>query len=652
MKVFEFHFNPRGTETKVFETFVYEPETAAEEKQGYLYMAGALNNLLPQNNKLLDSLAGIIKREYYGKPASLQENLEKVNEFLAAEVKKENVSWLGNLNFAIFSLSAETPEQDWQELNFTKTGDIKMMLVRGSEIVDIGSSLDTESSHSSKIFQNASSGKLLSGDKIMILSYDIFNFFVSKNLIRRTALATTEKELKQILNSYRKELAQISGFCLFIILQRSRFSLLKKIKKPKLGFVLIPFKFIGKLFSLFKKPKFKPLPKIKPKFVNPFSGIKSWFKKSPPRLSRIEIAPARTHWTQKNLYVIILLIFVLAIGFFIFFPEKKAEIVQVEQVLAQARFKTVQAENLLDLGEEKEANLLLQEAYQELISLGAGRIPLQKDVQVLKKSIKESLFVINKLETNPSLELLFEFNHSQVDFVPQEMMIFNSQLYLYNPFSPQLYWFDPVEKNSQFITAKQNLKLGSAANSIQLFTTPNILYSFQENELLETELELPYTDFNFDLLAGFKNNVYFLDKNTGEIARYANQGKDSPLLWLRDGVERENYNGAASMVVDGGIWVLNKNNINRYYAGSLEKTLEIDIFPALQNLTKIWTSSAHLYLYLFESTQNRMIILNREGKIVKQFQSEELDNLKDFSVSADGQTIYLLNGFKIYQIEI
>ncbi len=652
MKVFEFHFNPRGTETKVFETFVYEPETAAEEKQGYLYMAGALNNVLPQNDKLLDSLAGIIKREYYSKPASLKENLEKANEFLAAEVKKENVSWLGNLNFAIFSLSAEIPNQDSQELNFTKTGDTKMMLIRGREIVDIGSSLDTESSHSSKIFQNVSNGKLLSGDKIMILSYDIFNFFVSKNLIRKTALAATEKELKQILNPYRKELVQVSGFCLFILLQRSRFSVLKKIKKPKLGFVLIPFRIIGKLFSLFKKPKLKPLPKIRPKFINPFSGIKNWFKKSPPRLSRVEITPTRTHWTQKNLYLIILLIFVLAIGFFVFFPEKKAEIVQVEQILSQAEFKTVQAENLLDLGKEKEANLLLQEAYQDLIALGVGRIPLQEDVEALKKTIKESLFVINKLETNPSLELLFEFDHSQVDFIPQKMMIFNSQLYFYNPFSPQLYWFDLVEKNSQFITANQNLKLGSAANSIQLFTTPNIIYSFQENELLETELEFLYTDFNFDLLAGFKDNVYFLDKNTGEIARYANQGKDSPLLWLRDGVEREDYNGPASMIVDGGIWVLNNNHISRYYAGSLEKTLEIDIFPALQNSTKIWTSSSHLYLYLLEPTKKRMIVLNREGKIIKQFQSEELDNLKDFSVSADGQTIYLLNGFKIYKIEI
>ncbi len=652
MKVFEFHFNPKGTETKVFETFVYEPESAAEEKQGYLYIAGVLNNVLPQNDRLLDSLANIIKREYYGKPGSLKENLEKANEFLAAEVRKENVSWLGNLNFAILSLSAENSEQDWQELNFTKTGDIKMMLARGNEIVDISSSLETESSHSSKIFQSVSNGKLLAGDKIMVLSHDIFNFFAAKNLIRRTALAATEKELKQILNSFRKELAQISGFCLFIFLRRSRFSVLKKIKKPKLGFVLIPFKVIAKLFSLFKKPKFKPLPRIRPKFVNPFSGIKNWFKKSLPRLSRVEITPAKNSWTKKNFYIIVLLILVLIVGFFIFFPEKKAEIAQVEQTLAQAKFKTVQADNLLDLGKEKEANLLLQEAHQELVSLGNGRIPLQEDVQALKNSIEESLFMINKLEANPSLELLFEFDPDQIDFVPQKMMIFNSQLYFYNPFSAQFYWFDLAEKNSQFITASQNIKLGNAANSIQLFTTPNILYSLQENELWEIELELPYPDLRFDLLAGFKENLYFLDKNTGEIARYANQGKDSPLLWLRDGVEREDYNGAASMVIDGGIWVLNNNNINRYYAGSLEKTLEVDIFPVLQNPTKIWTSSSHLYLYLLETTKNRMIVLSREGKIIRQFQSKELDSLKDFSVSPDGQTIYLLNGFKIYKIEI
>ncbi|MCK5044786.1 hypothetical protein KAR26_03620 [Candidatus Parcubacteria bacterium] len=641
MKVSEFHFNPEAEETKVFETFVYEPKTADERKQGYLYMAGCLTNLLPQNNKLLDSLAGVIKEEYYGRQANLKESLEKANGFLAGEVKKENVSWLGNLNFAILSLSAENSEQDSQELNFTKTGNIKMMLVRDNEIVDISSNLEAESS-SSKIFKNVSSGKLLSGDKIIVLSKGIFEFLMARSLIKRIAFSHTEKELKQVFNSFRKELAKISGFCFFIILQRSRIRLpfLKPldIRKPKLGFVLTPFKSIGRLFFWllhFKKPRLSnPLAKIR--FTNPFSRMKNWI--------------LGINWRHKNLFLLFLLILVMVIGFLIFSPEKERELAQIEQTFTEAKAKVIEAEDFLASGKEKEASLLLQEIYEELLTLEILRIPLQEDIKVLKNSVEESLFFLNKLDVDPNIELLFEFNSSEFDFVPQRTMAFDSELYFYNPFSSQLYWFDAAEKNSQFVKANQSLKLGTAADTILLFTTPNILYSFHENEFSEIELELPYVDFSFDLMAEFKNSLYFLDKNSGEIARYPKEGKSAPILWLQDDVERQVYHGSASMAIDGSIWVLNDNEINRYHGGRLQEVFKIDTFPVLQNPTKIWTSSSHLYIYLLEPSKNRIIVLSRQGEIVKQFQSEEFNNLKDFSVSADGQTIYLLNGVKIYKI--
>jgi len=52
-----------------------------------------------------------------------------------------------------------------------------------------------------------------------------------------------------------------------------------------------------------------------------------------------------------------------------------------------------------------------------------------------------------------------------------------------------------------------------------------------------------------------------------------------------------------------------------------------------------------------EPSQNRIIILSKQGEIIKQFQSPEFDALVDFAVSGDGKKIYLLNGLKVYQIE-
>ena len=237
MKAFEFHFNPEASETKIYETFVYEPGNEAEERSGYLYLAGYLTNVLPQNSKLLDNLASVVKKEYYQDGKGLKQGLEKGNGFLTLETKKENVSWLGNLNFVILSLSVPASDQDSQELNFTKTGDIKVLLVREDEIVNISNDLDSRAATDdpTKIFKNVSTGKLLFDDKIIVFNRDIFDFFTSKNLIKRIAASKTEKELKKVFDFYKKELSRISGFCLFVVLQRpnKRFSFLKRTRSDR-----------------------------------------------------------------------------------------------------------------------------------------------------------------------------------------------------------------------------------------------------------------------------------------------------------------------------------------------------------------------------------------------------------------------------------
>jgi len=114
---------------------------------------------------------------------------------------------------------------------------------------------------------------------------------------------------------------------------------------------------------------------------------------------------------------------------------------------------------------------------------------------------------------------------------------------------------------------------------------------------------------------------------------------------------RKKASGAKSLAVDGSVWLLAKNNsLSRYYTGRLQEEISLEIFPEAKEFKKIFTSSALPYLYLLEPAQKRIIILDKKGQIIKQFQSQKFDNLLDFAVSEDGKTIYLLNGLKLYKI--
>lgn len=225
MKVFEFYFNPKAKKDVIYDSFVYEPENIDEKRLGNLYIVGELLNTIQQDTHFLKNLAKIIEQGYYDGTSNeqgLRIGLKRANEFLSEEIKKGKVNWLGNLNLAVISFQALV-------LNFTKIGDIKILLLRTTdalnplvgpevEIMDIGTNLEFQNitSSSSKIFGNIVSGKLSSEDKIIVLTKNAFELFKKNDLIKEISLATNEKALKQIFKEKKQILSGISGICLLI----------------------------------------------------------------------------------------------------------------------------------------------------------------------------------------------------------------------------------------------------------------------------------------------------------------------------------------------------------------------------------------------------------------------------------------------------
>jgi hypothetical protein len=237
MKFLEFHFNPKLAKKKdiVFDTFCFVPETKDEENLGYLYLIGELKNVLPKTQNLLNTLSEIIKREFYKVPSrgaqeSFKESLNRANEFLAREIKKENVSWLGNLNFAVISLTSDF------SINFSKVGNFKILLLREKEIYNIGESINFTSS-SAKVFPNVVEGKLREGDKIVVVTREVFEAFEKEGIFQDLAEAKKRREFKKIFQEKKKTLREIFGACLLIIPEKKGI-LFKKIYFPKISFSL------------------------------------------------------------------------------------------------------------------------------------------------------------------------------------------------------------------------------------------------------------------------------------------------------------------------------------------------------------------------------------------------------------------------------
>lgn len=124
------------------------------------------------------------------------------------------------------------------------------------------------------------------------------------------------------------------------------------------------------------------------------------------------------------------------------------------------------------------------------------------------------------------------------------------------------------------------------------YSKPNVLISLKDNQFQEKILQTPSEDISFDEISILKSDVYFLERQSGEIIKYPSPlSKESPdfKFWLDPKIpQAQKPIGAKSITIDGSIWILTENNeINRYFKGFYKETLKFNLFPYLENPTKI-----------------------------------------------------------------
>ena len=599
MQTFEFHFSPKKKEDKNFDTFVYEPSSAFEKNLGSLYLVGQATDLNPKSIKIINKIAEVFKDNYYSTSAktpnrSLSLASKKVNEYLSEEVKKENISWLGNLSFGVISLHN-------LNINFTKTGDLKIILLRGGQVVDIGRDLELQEidPYPVKIFFNVVSGQLTQSDKLLIITKELFTYFEEKDILTKIANMTKIdfSNIEKLVGS-----SKISGACLLSIFSDKKTSNERKEQiepekesKPQKKISLLKIKFPK--FNILKKFKKKPRITIKPSLHNYGGQAIERFKAS--------IGPKK-----KSIIAIIFLLAVLLIGFYFFKSvpnkEKRENKISLEIIVSQID----EAENMLIFRNYDEANTLFIKSLNSILALGD-----KPEIIELKNKIEESLRELNNIEKLDSLTTVIDLsNKSEID---------------------------------------KFKKLSSLAGTSLIFESPNTLYIASQQAWKERTIEAPSFKFNPGLFSSYFSNLYILDRETCDIVKYSHLGGDnwgSPKKWLQN---KTDCIGPKSMAINNSVYILNSDNsISVYHSGNYQKTIHLNIFPVIKNLTQIKTKINLDYLYLLEPENKRIIIIDSDGNLIKQIQSDQFNDPLNFDVSKSGKTIYLLDNSVIYKLEI
>ena len=358
--------------------------------------------------------------------------------------------------------------------------------------------------------------------------------------------------------------------------------------------------------------------------------------------------------TRKNLFLIFLLFSLIVTGFLFSKREAEIKLADFRNRLIDVQEEVVKAQGYLVLSQDEKANLIFKEAFKKVLTLTKSGSPVQDQANTLKDLIEKNLIQLNKVEEIPDPKVIFNF--SDKGFSPQRLVLFNNSLYFFNPFQKEIarLFNNDLEK----IDVGQVFSFAAPlSNNLALFAKPDQLSVFDGNQIKQkVSLELISQD-GYVSLSSFGDNLYFLEKDTGRVVQYKQpllENTVQPNYWIR--TKEKKSLGAESITVlesTGSVYILTKDNsIWRYKDGAFDGLIELSVFPFPKNLMKLVSSPSFSGFAILEPAQKRIILINAQGLLIKQFKSDKFINLKDAVFSQTGQFLYILSGSDVYKLDL
>ena len=106
------------------------------------------------------------------------------------------------------------------------------------------------------------------------------------------------------------------------------------------------------------------------------------------------------------------------------------------------------------------------------------------------------------------------------------------------------------------------------------------------------------------------------------------------------------------MGVDGNIYVLFPDSADRYFNGTKENFSLSLVSPKLENATKMFVSAETTNIYILDPEHNRILVFDKNGKLLNQLISDKFRELSDISVDEAAGIIYAAAGAELLQVKL
>jgi hypothetical protein len=154
-------------------------------------------------------------------------------------------------------------------------------------------------------------------------------------------------------------------------------------------------------------------------------------------------------------------------------------------------------------------------------------------------------------------------------------------------------------------------------------------------------------------LVGFEvypvnSRVYMIDKAGSRVVSFAiaNRAISRPVIAIQNVGD---LSQASDLTIDGSIYIAVGGRIDKYLSGAKQE-FNPALPGSLSSTAKLYTQTGFQNLYVLDSDNERIIILNKQGGLVATLVSAQFSNMKDFTVDERAKRIYVLNDGALLQV--
>jgi len=338
--------------------------------------------------------------------------------------------------------------------------------------------------------------------------------------------------------------------------------------------------------------------------------------------------------------------------------RKQAEEALFNEEIAALEEKKSMIDSYLLYNNEEGAKTLIGESI-----IALNELPVKSNAQInlrdsLLRSIEKQRDQVQKLTKVENPEMIGNFKEYNPVAETRNLIVFDNKAYAADPAGKAIYSLDLTSKEKDSI-----LLSGDIQSLDKPVSFDNNLYYLNNNSLDKVD---PKTGKNSAIsLSGIADDdnitafqfydisgkpLYLLMPDVDQIYKLTSQGSSygAKTAWMKDGSPLSN---AIDLAVSSDIYVLDDSGkMDKYKRGVKQDFALTAVDPALSSasLFKLIDSK----LVIFDKSSKRLLIFNVDGNLIHQYQLPSLNNIKDFSFSADFKTAYILNDDAIYQFKL